>query len=376
MRIHVEREIGAFGDVWPTVSQLAGLHGYVFQARDVLEVWLETIGAARGTLPLLVRVDSDDGSPLMLLPLGIERRTGVRMLSFLDGGVSDYNAPILFPAAERLDADAMRRLWARLIDQLPPFDVALIEKVPALVGTMQNPFRFIATRPDRAAGHLVDISELAAKRNGKAASRIIDFQDTRRKRRKLESQHAVSLAVARTADEASRMLETMIRQKTQRYMETRGVNIFERPGYGTYFGALTTRLLGEDGVQLAALMAGEHAIATHWGIVARDRFYYLMPAFEAGPWSPFSPGSLLLEELLDWSARHGIQVFDLGVGDEAYKLRFANATLPLFFGGFPRTTAGRVYLASMEARRSLAKGMIGDAWRGMRRQVGRIVGRA
>jgi CelD/BcsL family acetyltransferase involved in cellulose biosynthesis len=320
---------------------------------------------------LFVRVDSDEGTPLMLLPLGIERRAGVRVLSFLDGGVADYNAPVLLPGSEQLDAEATSRLWQRLVVELPPFDVALLEKVPARVGPAQNPFRFLATRADLESGHLVEIPELAAKRSGKP-SRIIDFQDTRRKRRRLEDKHPVRLAVAQTADEAARILETMIRQKTQRYMETRGVDGFERPGYRTYFGALTRRLLRDEGVQLAALMAGEHAIATHWGIVTRDRFYYLMPAFEAGPWSPFSPGSLLLEELIDWSARNSIPVFDLGVGNEAYKLRFANAMLPLFFGGLPRTAAGRIYLAAIEARRSLATGLIGDTWRSMRRRIGAV----
>jgi len=61
-----------------------------------------------------------------------------------------------------------------------------------------------------------------------------------------------------------------------------------------------------------------------------DRFYSLMPAFEVGPSARHSPGLLHLEETIAWCVRERIAILDLGVGDELYKLRIANARLPLF----------------------------------------------
>jgi CelD/BcsL family acetyltransferase involved in cellulose biosynthesis len=64
------------------------------------------------------------------------------------------------------------------------------------------------------------------------------------------------------------------------------------------------------------------------------------------------PGSLLTRKLLEWACGTELRVFDFGVGDEPYKDRWCDSTLPLWDHLAPVTLSGRAYVAQMSAMRS------------------------
>jgi CelD/BcsL family acetyltransferase involved in cellulose biosynthesis len=99
-----------FGGLWPRSCDLGNACAYVFQCADVVEAWIHSFGAARNTEALLVLIANWEGDPLMALPLGIETHSGLRVLSFLDAGVSDYNAPVLFPQYHAWDKGSFPRV--------------------------------------------------------------------------------------------------------------------------------------------------------------------------------------------------------------------------------------------------------------------------
>jgi len=179
----------------------------------------------------------------------------------------------------------------------------------------------------------------------------------------------VEFLIADAPADAARIYEAMVRQKTRRYLDTRGVDGFDRPGYRGYYRVMTDRFLSSGGVQLSALLLDGAPIATQWAVITPDRFYSLMPAFEVGPSARHSPGLLHLEETIAWCVRERIAILDLGVGDELYKLRIANARLPLFRGEYAATLAGRAYLAALAARHKLSAGPLGEAWRPITRRA-------
>ena len=374
MKITVSREIADFAGIWPVLDQPGDHFAYAFQARDVLEVWLQTIGAARQTRPVFVSVSEPEGTPVMLLPLGIERQHGLRILRFLDGGVSDYNAPVLFPGANAIEPDAMNRLWAEIAGQLPRFDVAVLEKIPADVTGMRNPMLALTPAADFSSGHLI---RLNAKAEGaKTAAKQFRFSDGPRKRRKLDALAVTRNFIATEPADIARVMAEFIRQKSRRYVETRGADGFDRPGYREYYHLMVERFCASGHVQLSAFLSGETPIATHLGIVTRDRFYFLMPAHEGGAWAKLSPGLLHMEEIIAWSLANGIGTFDMGVGDEGYKSRIENDQLPLFRGQYSRTAAGSIYILLSAARRRLAAGPLGRAVRARRKSQAGKTGRS
>lgn len=347
---------------WPLVTQSGDATGFAFQSRDVLEVWLDTIGAARGTRPCLVRVSLGDDVPTLFLPLGIERRRGVRILGFLDGGVMDYNAPVLLPSFGDLDRDEVGGLWKQIVAALPGFDVASLEKMPDTIGERANPFRALAKEPQGYSGYVLPLASTWAE----IARSLPRGQDSRRKRRRMQDVGAVSFKIAQSPAEVDHFLDALVRQKRRRYLETKGTDGLARPGYLDYLRQSTVRLGPSGRAQLSALFCGDTIVAAHWGIVAADRFYYLMPSFEAGDWLKFSPGRLIVEDLLEWCAGQHIGKFDFGVGDEPYKVEFAADRIPLWRGLIVRTPLGAAYAAIQQGRSRLLASSMGPKLREFR----------
>jgi CelD/BcsL family acetyltransferase involved in cellulose biosynthesis len=65
-------------------------------------------------VPLIaVITDASSGERAALLPLILRRQGGIRIVEFADLDLTDYNAPVLGPAAPR-DARSARLLWRDL----------------------------------------------------------------------------------------------------------------------------------------------------------------------------------------------------------------------------------------------------------------------
>ena len=73
----------------------------------------------------------------------------------------------------------------------------------------------------------------------------------------------------------------------------------------------------------------EKILSTHWGAIYKKRFYYLMPSY-AVEWGRYSPGRLLLVNLIEWSIQNGLKVFDFTVGSEDYKKIYCDQEMKIF----------------------------------------------
>ena len=102
---------------------------YVFQTYEWLYNWFKIVGKEINIKPCLVKVDAENGEPLMFLPLGIQKKYGVQCLSWMGGVVSDYHAPVLGKKFSNLvDSEKFCYLWEKIKTMLPHFDVIHFEK--------------------------------------------------------------------------------------------------------------------------------------------------------------------------------------------------------------------------------------------------------
>lgn len=351
--IEIASDVAVFAKSWPTLTELEHLpdvRSYPFQCRDHLEIWQETIGNSSKVQPLFVHVSDGSGAPLMMIPLGVRTRFGVRMLSFLDEGVADYNAPLLYRGAAGLSAHAATEIWEAICRAAPPFDVAILEKMPSAVDDFANPLAVLARKPWPASGHLLRLSHTGA---GEPLQSRHYEKENRRRRRRLADRGPITFNAARSDDDVNRVFDVFVRQKLQRYRETIGIEDFDVPGQRAYYRALTHRLLGRN-VQLFWLAVGEEIIATAWCLSAGRHLYYMMCASERNdPWRSFSPGRLLLEDLVRWAQANGFEVFDFGIGDEDYKLHWRQISVQLYSALRPRTARGNAWCAFVAAREEM-----------------------
>ena len=370
-RVEVASSLDDLAEYWPTTAAHGGARCYPFQCADVLQVWCETIGRARGIEPVFAAVFAADGRPALLFPLGIEQSGGMRILRFLDCGVSDYNAPVVFPEAAG-ELHDMRAVWEHLQSSLPPFDLAVLEKMPDTIDDAANPLAEIATASHPASGHGVTLD---APWEEFAKKRLPRWSDSRRCLRNLEKRGAVTFEIARTEREQRKFLEALFRQKRRRFRETEALDFFDEPGVSEFYTESTRR--GADcGVLLSALKLDGRILAANWGFIAGERYYDLMTSNEGGEFRTYAPGRLLNEWLLEWCIGNGIRISDFGIGDESYKYRYCDIHTPLRDAYVAVTLRGALYARALQvqaaAKQMLRDTRIGTALKAARNRLYRL----
>ena len=75
---------------------------------------------------------------------------------------------------------------------------------------------------------------------------------------------------------------------------------------------------------LSAMYAGNNLVAAHYGLISGQVCHWWFPAYNPF-FGVYSPGKLLLRRLLIEASHRGLTRFDFGVGDEDYKITFANS---------------------------------------------------
>jgi CelD/BcsL family acetyltransferase involved in cellulose biosynthesis len=324
---------------------LAFCKGFVFQHPEWLKTWLETMGIAHAVTPSFIRIVSSSGEPLMVAPFGISVRTGCRILSFLDAGVSDYNAPWFSSLWQKLTPDEASALWEEMQKQLPPHDVLMLNKIAEVEGMGIYPWHSLPHAPHLTQGHATKLEtpweQYYAKRASKRAKQ--------KSRRALEllSQHGdVAFLQPHEQKDVTRIFETLIEQKRRKLLETRGTDHVLSPAVITFYD----RLVEDTSLgHLSALLLNDEPVATHAGAMWQNRFYYLIPAFSNETRTQlslekFSPGKIHMLSLMEKMADSGCHTFDLGIGDESYKEGWSDITLPLFNVVKAHTLKGKLYL--------------------------------
>ena len=70
---------------------------------------------------------------------------------------------------------------------------------------------------------------------------------------------------------------------------------------------------------MGTLKINDEIISSNIGILDAKRFFYYMPVVFSKKYNSFSPGKLLIHELIKWSKENQVTVFDFGIGEVNYK---------------------------------------------------------
>jgi CelD/BcsL family acetyltransferase involved in cellulose biosynthesis len=119
-------------------------------------------------------------------------------------------------------------------------------------------------------------------------------------------------------------LHALMRCKSDQYRRTSKVDRFEPRWVVALLERLqATREQGFAGM-LSVLWAGGEMAAAHFGMRSATVWNYWFPCFDR-KFAGFSPGLILLAEILRSAEAAGVRVVELGAGDADYKNRFANS---------------------------------------------------
>lgn len=326
---------------WRAAQQHCRAYG--FQSFDWLHTWQTQLGQRQGWQVCLFELCDAQDRTLLWMPLGLHRRRGLCELSFLGGEITDYNAPLIAPEfAPQLTTEAFAALWQAILTLLGRVDVVRFRRMSEHIEHIPNPFvRLKGMQPTEQA-HAAMLPETYAEFQKSRSAKM--FADTRRQLRRLQEVGEVRLVRAATGAERTEVINGMARQKARRWIETGGHDLFLQPGYMDFYQGLAEQGLQGGTVQVSALYVDQHLIATHWGIRYDQRCYWLMPGYEDGEWRRYSAGRILMDAILQQCIEEKMRVFDLTVGDEAYKLQWADHTLALYAGEQGLSWRGKMVL--------------------------------
>lgn len=117
-------------------------------------------------------------------------------------------------------------------------------------------------------------------------------------------------------------LEEFFEQHCCRRAATPHPSLFRDPAMRAHYRRLTHDLAGTGWLRFTRLEWKGRAIAFHYGLSYRGRYLWGIPSFEV-ELARHSPGEVLLRQAILAAIEEGASTFDFGIGDEAYKYRFA-----------------------------------------------------
>jgi len=292
----------------------AGDTDTVFLTWHWQRAWWEAFG--RGEL-MLIAVQRA-GQIVALAPLFSD--TG--MVFFVGSGGSDY----LDFVGDICDLEVLNAILERARRQVQGFLGFRFYHVPDKSRT--------GSRLQEAAAELglvcFDEGDLAAPALGLSAEPELARAATRKKslvRHENFFRREGSLKVQHIQDGAVVLpyLDEFFRQHIARWAETPYPSLFHDHTQRDFYRRLTCTAAQTGWLRFTVLEWEGHAIAFHFGSCYQGNYLWYKPTF-AIDLARRSPGEVLLRQLILAALDEGAHTFDFGLGDEAFKQRFATHT--------------------------------------------------
>jgi CelD/BcsL family acetyltransferase involved in cellulose biosynthesis len=352
--VAVSRDPAAVDEAWAYLE--AAAQGSVYQTRRWLRPWIETVGRAGGTTPMLVVACDGAGWPVVFLPFGLVRRAGLRVASFLGGKHSNLNLGLFRPDVRWTSADVTALLRAAARAPNGGADVFLLYNQPLVWEGVANPLALLPHTPSPSFGSFGALEPEATERPSPEARKKL-----RKKARRLESRFGpVRIVTASDPGTAAAILDAFITQKRERLLASGLPNEFAAPGAREFLARASGERLAErdPGIELHALFAGERIVATFAGGGQGERYSGMFNSFDGDlEIARSSPGELLLLDVVRDKAAQGYRTFDLGIGEASYKDTYCDQVEPLFDTVLPMTAFGRAAGAAAAVGRRLKRGI-------------------
>jgi CelD/BcsL family acetyltransferase involved in cellulose biosynthesis len=167
-------------------------------------------------------------------------------------------------------------------------------------------------------------------------------------------------------------LDSLFRLHGARWTQRGDTSSFAKPEVHAFHAEFARAALERGWLRLYLLEVDGAPIAAQYGWLIGGRWTYLQAGLDPG-WSRHSPGLLLLAEMIREAIAVGAREYDMLLGDEAYKFRFATASRTARTVVLARRSDPVVHLSA------LTRARLRGAWRRLpassRARAKRLVGR-
>ena len=319
-----------------------------YQRFDFLSAWQNEVGARDGLRPLIIIAHDRDRRPLLLLPLAIRKRHGVRTAGFMGGKHANFNMALCdrdFAAAATF-AD-LHVVIAALRERGEADLLALLQQ-PTRWRDLPNP---LALLPHQASANDCPLLVMPP---GSAPDALISHSFRRRlqgKERKLRKLRGYRHHLATSDDEIQRLLDWFFATKPLRMAEQNLPDVFAEPGIEAFIRHACTNRLASGGrvIDIHALECDDEVMAVFAGVADGHRISMMFNTYTTSAHSRFSPGLILIGKIVDHYARRGFRELDLGVGTDQYKKFFCKSDEAVIDSFIPLSLRGVVAASALSS---------------------------
>jgi CelD/BcsL family acetyltransferase involved in cellulose biosynthesis len=317
-----------------------------YQRFDFLAPWQRSVGARENLKPFIVIGYDAERRPLLLLPLVLRREHGVRAVRFMGGKHTTFNMALWdrqFAARTTIaDLDAL----ISAIRAQSAADVLALTQQPLHWQNTPNP---MALLPNQLSAN--DCPLLTIAPDAPATTWISRSFRSRlkSKERKLQALPGYRYSVASTDAEIKRFLDAFFHIKPLRMAEQKLPNVFSEPGIEDFIRTtcMTPLAAGGHVIDIHALECDDEVIAIYAGVADGHRFSMMFNTYTMSDNSRYSPGLVLMRNIVDYYAARGYRAVDLGIGSDAYKKLFCKGDEPIFDCFIPLNRRGSITAAAM-----------------------------
>lgn len=305
----------------------------------------------------LIEITDESGNAL-LLPLQLTRRHGASLTVKIGGAHASFFAPSSLGDVSGWSATALIRALIEAGTQAG-IDAFLLADCPLEWRGRPNPLVQLPHQPAPGSG-----AGLSLGADTEAVlARLMDRDDRKKqryKRRKLEESGSLAAGWAMGERAIEAALTDFFAWKAQQFAALGAPDPFAAPEIRAFIHLACCR--PEPAIRLFVLTQNASPVAIIGVAAAGGHASGMFTAYDPAPAiSRFSPGDVMLTDLIPTLCTEGFSGFDLGVGEARYKAHFCPEPIPLVDIAVPVSALGHIATTGWLMARRMKRAIKGNA---------------
>ena len=267
----------------------------------------------------LIFVVYDNRNPIAIFPFYKQKRFFLEILKWVGNDISDYLGPILDNSSLR-DKNSFDLIWKKILSKTKlECDLIYLDKLTNNKSLFFNPITSFSDCEIYNINYGINLFEWNSVLKNKNKS----IQQYRSKRKKLSLLGNFEfIDNVENLENKKKLISKMIQWKKKTKNKKDFIDTFEDKFYFDF--------LKNENLSISALKLNDKYIAGILGFKFKNDYYFLLPSYEFDSETfKFSPGRVLLIDLINFLYEKKFNYFNFCDGNQAYKKEWSNEKINL-----------------------------------------------
>jgi len=273
-------------------------------------IWhLSWLGLNDKNKDILIATVYENEEPVMIFPFCIVKSLNIKILKWIGYDNSDYLGPIV-DSKYKIENFYFKKIWNSIIELVKKdFDLVLLDKQVNDSFFLNNPIINSLDCKKYDETYRLDLTKWnEIKKNKNRSLQKIRWA----KKKLLELGNLSFVKIIDNEDEKKKLIKQIINWKKDRKIDSNFLKSFSEEFY--------INIINDKSIIISGLKLNNDYIALCLGVKNKKNYLYLVPSYKIDiNLSKYSPGKILMIELIDYFETQDFKYFDFCNGKERYK---------------------------------------------------------